>query len=580
MKLTPVDFDPFAPEQEAKSYKLKPVNGNPFEKPKAEDRPFFDSLGRQIGLTARAAIGGIGGLANAVADPIVSGINAMGGNLPIPSQALERTMTSAGLPVPDSKTEKFAQSVSRGMVGAAAGGRVLGPGAIGTQIVAGGSGAGGSDLAEQAGLGPLGQTIAGVTAGVLAPSVGTGMMEGGRAIGRAVPGLIEPLTKGGRERIAARAMQGASQDRMASAAAAKGAPEYVPGSVPTLAQAVDDPGLSAQAKALQNRFPDAFAQRAREQDAARQSGLERVFGSQTDVKMAEDARDAATSAMREAAFKDAGKVSVKPIVTTANSILKSGAGKRQEVERSLNWVKSRVDGETNVERLYAVRQDINDIIAGKYANDPEKAAFKLASGELRAIKGVIDAQIEKAAPGFKNYLAEYAGRSREIGKAQLGQEIKDRAISPLTEALSPAAFTREFEKRGDEIAKAGPVASDALTRVAMDLRRAAAPGASTRAPGSDTLQNLVANNMLSRAGIQSSGPVSNLATKVLGFPYKAMGTEEQILELIRNGHLDPKEGARLLSMPLSQMPPSVISGLLNRLNAIPVGGLLGINAAN
>lgn len=298
------------------------------------------------------------------------------------------------------------------------------------------------------------------------------------------------------------------------------------------------------------------------------------------LTMAEEARNAATTPIREAAFANAKKVDTKPIFSLAESILKSGAGKRQEVERSMAWLKGRLEGEKDPQRIYAIRQDINDIIAGKYANDPEKAAFKLAISELKAVKGVIDKQLDKAAPGFKQYVESYAGLSREIDKARLGQEIADKARSPLTEQLSPASFTREFERRGQEIADAGPVASDALSRVAMDMRRSQAPGAMMRSPGSDTLQNIVSNNVLSRAGVRSDGPVSNAAGRALGLLYRPFGVEEKVLEGLRDAHLDPKEGARLLSMPLSKIPKTYLDEILRKLYGIPVGGLLGINAGN
>jgi hypothetical protein len=387
------------------------------------------------------------------------------------------------------------------------------------------------------------------------------------------------MSKGGRERIAARALQGAAKDRVSAAASAKSAPEYVPGSVPTLAQAADDVGLAAQGKAIENRFRDDFSQRAKEQDAARQAGLTKSFGTATDLTMAESNRDEVTKALRDAAFEGAKKVNTKPITSVAEAIKKASA--REEANKAMTWVTGRIkEAGNDPRRLYDVRQDINDVIAGK-VRDPEKASYVLAAKQLTSVKRVLDAQLEKSAPGFGNYLKTYAGMTREIDRARLGQEIAEKGANKLHETLSPAAFTREFEKRAEEIAKAGPVASDSLTRVAMDLRRAASPSASVRPPGSDTLQNFVANNMLSRTGIQSGGPVSNAASKVLGFGYKALGSEDQILELIRNAHLDPKgEGARLLSMELSKMPPSVLSGLLGKLNAVPMGGLLGINAAN
>jgi len=559
--------------------------------PAPQERSFADSLGRQLALTARAGVGAVAAIPNMIADPVVSGINAVAGmNIPIPSQALERTMTRAGVPEPLSGTEKFAYEVNKSMGPAGAMSKVKALSSLPAKdlMLSAAGGAGASNLAEQAGFGPAGQFIAGLAGGVAAPSVAVGSSEALGAARRAIPAIIEPMTASGKERIKARALQSAARDKSSAASAATSAPEYVPGSKPTLAQASGDPGLAAQSKALQNKFGADFQERFAAQDEARQRGLTSAFGPPSNISKAEAARNDFTEKMREQAFEGAKNASVKPVITVADSILRSPAGKRQEVERAMAWVKGRLDGETDPRRLYAIRQDINDIIAGKLAGDPEKAALKLAAGELKAIKGALDNQIEKAAPGFKQYLEVYRRWSSEIDKAKLGQEIQAKATQPLaergpaglSEGLSPAAFTREFEKRAEEIAKAGPVASDALTRVAMDMRRAAGPTRATKTAGSDTAQNLVANNLLARAGFRGDGPVSNAATQLAGLLYRPFGVEDDIQRGLLAAHLDPKEGARLLSMPLSQLPPNRVNEILRRLMAVPVGGLLGVSAAN
>lgn len=555
------------------------------------ERSLGDSVKRQLQLTARSLIEAPASIPNMIADPVVSAINAVSGaNLPMPSQALERTLTRVGLPEPDSPTEKFARDVNKGMVSAAAGKFFIPYNTmpIKDQIIAGGMGAGSANIAEQAGAGPVGQLAAGLVGGVALPAAMTGASEAARTIKSAIPALAEPLTPAGRENIVARALQNAATDKSAAQRSASQARQFVPGSEPTLAQAADDIGIASQAKAIENAFPAAFKQRYAEQDAARQAGLSKVFGTAQTVQTAEEARDAATKALRDAAFADAKAVNVKPVVNTADSILNSGAGKRQEVERAMSWVKGRIDGEKDAERIYAIRQDINDIIAGKLAGDPEKASLKLAAKELKYIRGVLDAQLEKSAPGFKKYLETYANWSKEIDKAKLGQEIQQKATASLAqrgpsgieEGLSPAAFTREFEKRAQEIADAGPVASDALSRVAMDLRRAEAPTRSTRAKGSDTLQNIVANNMLARAGVGGNGPIGTAASKAVNLMYRPFGVEDMVQQGLLNAHLDPEEGARLLARQLSVMPQGRMEQLLQRLRGVPIGGLLGITASN
>lgn len=563
------------------------------------ERTMGESLTRQLGLTARAGIGGIGALANAVADPVVGGLNAVlraaqpgkvsdlvtgkqPYQLPIPSQALERTMTRMGLPQPQGGLEEFAQTTARGMVAPGAVAKVLPQFAanLGMQTVAAGMGAGASDLARQGGAGPLGQFAAGVAGGIVPATAGAAALEAAKVARSGAPALMEPLTSEGRRRIAARAVQGAASDKDAAAQAAQGAPEYVPGSMPTMGEATGDMGLGLMEKAIRNRHPEAFAARAAEQDAARQAGLAKSFGTATDITMAEQHRDQVTKAMREAAFAGAKTVNTKPIITAANSIMKSGPGGRQEVTKAMEWVRARVDEIGNdPERVYSLRQDINDIIAGKM-RDPEKASFQLAAGQLKAVKAVLDQQLEKSAPGFKAYLQTYSGMTREIEKAALGQEIAAKSLNPTTERLSTPQFTREFEKRSEDIAKSGAVASDALTRVAMDMRRSAAPLAAGKTPGSDTLQNLVANNFLQRAGINANGPAQTAMTKATGLLYKPFGVEEATQQIMRDAFLDPKgKGAGLLKMELKRNP-LLMTEILERLRAAPYGGLLGAGVSS
>lgn len=549
------------------------------EKPK--ERGMGESLVRQVGLTARAGIGGLAAIPNAFADPVVALVNrAAGTNMPIPSQALERTMTRVGLPEPQGGAEEFAQTVARGMTGPGAAAKVAPQFAanLGLQTVAAGSAAGASDLARQSGAGPMGQFVAGVAGGVVPVTAGAAALEAAKAAKNAFPSIVEPLTNEGRRRIAARAVQNAASDKSAAANAAQNAPEFVPGSKPTLGEASQDTGLGIMEKAVRNRNPEAFAVREAERDAARQSGLEKSFGRPTDLTLAAEERGHVTTPMREAAFADAKPVNTKSIVNLGNSILNAGAKYRGSAGTTIQGFVDDINGIKDPQVLYnGPRKAINDVLEGKASQDTPLAQF--TKSELISLRAEIDRAIEKSAPGFQNYLKTYAGMSREIDKAKLGQEILADSRNPTTERLSPAQYTRQFEKRGPEIANAGPVASDALYRVAADLRRSAAPQAAGRTPGSDTLQNLVANSMLDRSGISASGPVRSAIGRATNLLYKPFGVEDATQQIVRDAFLNPEDGVGLLNMQLKQNP-LLLSEILARLQAAPYGGLLGAGVAN
>ena len=121
---------------------------------------------RQVGLTARAALGGLGGVANMFLDPAVAGINSVtGSNIPVPSQAMERTL-SRFLPTPANATERIAQAGARAMLPAG----LIKSAAPVVQALSAASGGAASQGAQEMGAGPVGQTLAGLAGGVGVPT--------------------------------------------------------------------------------------------------------------------------------------------------------------------------------------------------------------------------------------------------------------------------------------------------------------------------------------------------------------------------------------------------------------------------
>lgn len=524
-------------------------------------------IARQVGLTVRAPLNA------ALAIPAAAGDMVTGGRS---TPAVQRTMDSV-LPSPENATERIAQDVAGGMAGGAGLAKATGTmaGAL-QQVLAAGGGGLGAGGAREAGFGPVGQIAGGIAGGVVAPSVATAAAEGAKAALRGGKALVDPFTEAGRKNIVARTMQGEAADAKSAAEALQKPSELVPGSKPTSAEASGDLGLARLQKAVRNQNPAAFAERAAEQDVARQAYLEKVFGG--NVRALEGEREAVTSPMREAAFQAAGnkQVNTKPVVGMADSILKSGAGKRQEVERAMTWVKARLEGETNAQRLDAIRQDINDIIAGKMDRNPELAALRLASRELAAVRGRLVDQINQKAPLYKEYLREYGELSIPIEQQVLGKNIWQKATNQTTERLSTPKFANAMVNEAEEIGQTmGAQQSDAMYRILQDMRRQAAPEAAMRAPGSDTAQNLVGANMLSRVGI-APGPVGRLTSGLLGKVYGPL--EKQTQDMLTSGLLNADEGVGYLTMKLSQ-DPKLADELLRRLLGIPGAGLFGAAVA-
>lgn len=167
------------------------------DKAAQEDQSVIDRIGRQVGLTGRYALEGIGDVAGIVGNPI----SAMTG-LRRPSEITSDIATSLNLPSPQSETEQLVGKASRGVVGAGSmvgGGGALSrlPGMAGqvgkffaaqpvAQITSGGLGAASSELARQGGAGETGQIIAGIT-GALSPTL---IAKGAPYIGGKVADVI------------------------------------------------------------------------------------------------------------------------------------------------------------------------------------------------------------------------------------------------------------------------------------------------------------------------------------------------------------------------------------------------------
>lgn len=545
-------------EQFAAKTGLTPAAAEP------EGPGMLSQLARQAGLTVRAPVSAALAIPAALGDAVTGGRS---------TPAVTRVL-DALFPTPTGGTERFSQDVA----GAMAGGGALAQATktmptILQQVLAAGGGAAGAGGAREGGFGPVGQIVGGIAGGVVAPSSVTAATEGSKAVLRGAKALVDPFTEAGRKNIVARTMQSQAKDPRAAAESIGKAQELVPGSVPTTAEASGDTGLASLQKAVRNQSPANFADRAAQQDAARQAYLDKVFGA--NVREMEIGRDAATAPMREAAFEAAGnkKINTKPAITVADSILKSGAGKRQEVEKAMGWAKSRIEGETNAQRLDAIRQDINDIIAGKMDRDPEKASFRLASKELASVRGRLVEAINERAPLYKEYLKEYGEQSVPISKQVLGKDIRASATNNMTERLSTPKLANQMVNRADEIGETmGSQESDVLYRLLQDMRRSAAPEAAMRTAGSDTLQNLVGANMLKRAGVGQGGPFGKITSGLLGKLYSPL--EDQTQGLLTRGMLEPQMGMELLTQKLAENP-KLAEELLRRLLVTPGAGLLG-----
>jgi hypothetical protein len=183
---------PFIPLSEAKPKGFTPVDGpapdtrSILERFDSAAQEGVDSVGRQVGLTARAAVQGF---------PLVTIPNMVGDAVGLrSSDALRNALTKLGLPEPQNATERVVGDVASGMSGAGGmvkGGEVMAKAAnpivqrIGqvlssgpaSQVAAGATGAGAAGVTREKGGGPLAQLAAGV-GGATVASLPSALAEG------------------------------------------------------------------------------------------------------------------------------------------------------------------------------------------------------------------------------------------------------------------------------------------------------------------------------------------------------------------------------------------------------------------
>lgn len=170
-----------------------------------EQPSLTSQVGRQLGLTGRAAIEGIGDIVGIAQNPLAA---MSGGAIRRTSEVYPELATKLGLPQAETPTQQFVQAAGRGITGAGAGvglGGMLSAapkvaGQFGSfmaaqpaaQAASAIGGAGGAELARQGGLGPAGQVVGGVLGALSPTALARGLPAAGRAAtGRPVAAIPE-----------------------------------------------------------------------------------------------------------------------------------------------------------------------------------------------------------------------------------------------------------------------------------------------------------------------------------------------------------------------------------------------------
>lgn len=339
------------------------------------------------------------------------------------------------------------------------------------------------------------QIVTGAVVGGGLPVVGAA----GRYVGNSLYSLVEPFTKAGQDSVVRKIINNFADGGPTTLNNA----QIVPGSVPTLAEATGNSGIATLQRSVRDLRPNAFVEREQQNAAARTALFDKVAGDTSSISSAQLARDQAAQPILRQAFKDAKTADPQRVVDMIDTILQGPAGKRDAVVTTLSNIKSKLyDASGNLEQnaanLYGVRKQIGDLLDKRAAiSNP---AAQQATRELIAIRNQLDRAIEKAAPGFKDYLSTYREKSQPINAMEALQGLKltdaqgNITLPKVQNAI--ASLERDMSAKGANGAKSlSSEQLNALRAIRDDLLRQSSLGGG-KSIGSNTFQNLATDNIL------------------------------------------------------------------------------------
>lgn len=315
----------------------------------------------------------------------------------------------------------------------------------------------------------------------------------------------------------------------------------VPGVGYSAAQATQDPGMAQLEKSSRINQGPAWAQFDTGQNTGLFNAMQGVVAPADDAALSatRDARDAATKYDRRAALALADQGSLEPFSGTPEQysdpikakMIAELAGDRGALPAVKKVGAYVLNPETmaTAGRTYEARKLISDALNRRAGADlgETEAAVKSADVTSRAIKGSIDASLNKASGGiWQDYLDSFKVNSKDVNsvqalnniRADLEKKIEGGAVDgngnpKLTRAYLKQVIERHStNKYGDTILPGPQGELDKILSTAQQLEAPQANYrmAATGGGGSDTVSNLALSHLVRKAG-----PMGRIASAVI-----------------------------------------------------------------
>jgi hypothetical protein len=363
----------------------------------------------------------------------------------------------------------------------------------------------------------------------------------------------------------------------------KASKPIVDGSMPSSIMASGDVGLAGLGRTLQSSSPQyanelTLLQSA--QNQARTKAMEDIAGNTGKISLAKEARKAETSPMREYVLSNASPIDSRGLLAGIDEMMAKPDNAGKLIQSALGDARNSIErigksGQVDPRALYAIRKDIGLDISGKMMG--EAGNKKFAAGELSSVQKLFDEAIDKASrkpvtgnmigsdvgdlaprPTWDQYLKTYTEKSKPINQMEALDDVLKRVQTGTVDQsggyiLSSAKLNNILKNEGADLAKKlTPSQIDTLRKISADLNASQLAMNSGKAVGSNTVQNIAGNNLLTGLlGDSVGGSImsKSLAGRLLKLPYG--GADDMIREKLGEGLLNPQIGARYLE-PVSK----------------------------
>ncbi len=392
------------------------------------------------------------------------------------------------------------------------------------------------------------QTGAGTAIGGVIPAIG----EGVQGLYNAGKKAVEPIYESGRKAILQRFQQGLLGNDPARIAAATQAAQQakmiVPGSLPTTGEALSDvPGATGILAHQQNiaKLPTIspqFAERAAQQEGARAGALAPIAQTPAALEAAVRARGVEAKQLYGAAAHQ----TVQPDAAFAALMDRPSMMKAAARASELAKEAGETFDPTSVKSLHYMKMAMDDLL-----KNPER--FSIGATEAGAIgktqKDFVK-WLETNAPDYGTARQAFKGKSVDINRMQVGQELEKALTTPLGTSERAGVFAKAVEEAPRTIKRATgqqmfdkledvlqPQESQAVRQVAAELARqdAMKRGARmTSLSGADAIPGKVGlplPNLLSRPAM-----IANFVMGKLG-----QSAEEKIAQEAAKQYLNPAQ---------------------------------------